>query len=137
MYSKIRKFMRENRDKPLLNFLYRHLKLYEKKRILKAHKPEIVVNIKATEEIYHKDVEWLQLVNGYMRGRTLDVGSKFGMVTKGKDVVALDIVRGHLQLNVHSDKVLVDACNLPFADGVLRQLWKQKYWSTWSVLRPR
>jgi SAM-dependent methyltransferase len=116
MYSKIRKFLRENRDKPIVSFFYRHLKIYEKRRLLKACPPEVIVNIKATEEIYHKDVERLQMVNDYIQGETLDVGSKYGLVTKGKDVVAFDIVKDYLRLNVHNNKVLGDACNLPFVD---------------------
>jgi len=116
MYKKIRKFMRENREKPIVSFVYRHLKTYEKRRLLKAHPPEVIVNIKSTEGIYHKDVERLQLVNNYIQGETLDIGSKYGLVTKGKDVVALDMIKDYLRLNVHNQKVLGDACNLPFVD---------------------
>lgn len=117
MYSRLRKLLRENRERPIISFFYRHLKTREKKKLLKLHPPKVVVDIKGTEEIYHEDVERLQLVNQYIEGETLDVGSKYGLVTKEKEAVAFDIVRGYLRVNVHGDKVLGDACNLPFVDS--------------------
>lgn len=117
MYSKLRKMLRENRDRPIISFVYRNLKLYEKKRLLKTNPPKEIVNLKSTENIYHEDVERLQLVNDYIQGKTLDVGSKFGLVTKGKEIVALDIVKDHLRLNVHSDRILADARRLPFVEN--------------------
>jgi len=114
MSSKIRKFLRENREKPIINFCYRHLKIREKKRLLRLHPPAVVVDVKGTQELYRRDAEWLQLINEYILGKTLDVGSKYGLVTKGKDVVAVDIVKDYLRLNAHKDRVLADACNLPF-----------------------
>jgi SAM-dependent methyltransferase len=116
MYSRIRKFLRENREKPIINFIYRHLKIREKKKFLRMHPPTVVVDVKGTQELYRRDAEWLQLINNYILGKTLDVGSKYGLVTKEKDVVALDIAKDFLRLNVHKDKVLADACNLPFVD---------------------
>lgn len=116
MHSKIRKFMRENREKPIINFFYRNLKIREKKRLLRMQPPAVVVDVKGTQELYRRHAEWLQCINNYIIGKTLDVGSKYGLVTKEKDVVALDIVKDYLRLNVHKNKVLADACNLPFVD---------------------
>jgi hypothetical protein len=113
MYSKIRKFLRENREKPIINFVYRNLKIREKKKLLQLNPPAVVVDVKGTQELYRRDAEWLQLINNSILGKTLDVGSKYGLVTSEKDVVALDIVKDYLLLNVHKDKVLADACNLP------------------------
>ena len=114
MYAKIRKFMRENREKPILGFLYKRLKIYEKKRHLKTAGREIIVDLEGTREIYRKDREWFELIRAYIKDETLDVGSKYGIVTEGGNVVALDIVREFLRVNLHSNKVLGDACNLPF-----------------------
>lgn len=114
MYAKIRKFMRENREKPILGFLYRRLKIYEKKRHLKTAGREIIVDLEGTREIYRKDREWFELIRAYIKDETLDVGSKYGMVTEGSNAIALDTVREFLRVNLHSNKVLGDACNLPF-----------------------
>jgi len=106
--------MRENREKPIVGFLYRRLKIHEKKRHLKTVGREIIVDLERTREIYRNDKEWFDLVRSYIKNETLDIGSKYGMVTEGKDAVALDIVRKFLQVNLHMNKVLADACNLPF-----------------------
>ena len=116
MYAKIRNFMRENREKPIIGFFYRHLKIHEKKRHLKTAGREIIVDLEGTKEIYRKDREWLELVRAYIQGKTLDVGSKYGLVTKDNDVVALDIIKEYLRINVHANKILADARNLPFTD---------------------
>jgi len=116
MYAKIRKFMRENREKPILGFLYRRLKIYEKKRHLKTAGRKIIVDLEGTREIYRKDSEWFELVRAYIKDETLDVGSKYGIVTEGSNVIALDIVREYLRVNLLSNKVLGDACNLPFGN---------------------
>lgn len=36
------------------------------------------------------------------------------LVTEGSNAIALDTVREFLRVNLHSNKVLGDACNLPF-----------------------
>jgi len=78
MYAKIRKFMRENREKPILGFFYRHLKIHEKKRHLKTAGRETIVDLEGTREIYRKDREWFELIRVYIKDETLDVGSKYG-----------------------------------------------------------
>lgn len=118
MHSKIRKFLRENREKPIISFLYRHLKIHEKKRQLRNNPPKEFVDIEGTEEIYSREVERIRLIREFISGKTLDIGSKLGFVTKGNDVVAFDIVKDFLRYNVHNDKVLGDANNLPFIDKV-------------------
>lgn len=114
MYSKLRKILSKNREKPIIGSIYRYLKIREKKKLLRVHPPAVTVDVKGTQELYRRHAEWLQLINTYILGKTLDVGSKYGLVTKVEDVVALDIVKDYLRLNVHKAKVMADACNLPF-----------------------
>lgn len=115
--SRLRKLLRENREKPIVSFIYRNLKIREKKRLLKLHPPKAFVDIKAGEQIFYDEAERVQLVNRHIQGMTLDVGSKYGLVTRGKDAVAYDIDRDYLRLNVHRDKVLGDALSLPFVEN--------------------
>jgi 2-polyprenyl-3-methyl-5-hydroxy-6-metoxy-1,4-benzoquinol methylase len=106
--------MRENRERPVIGHLYRYLKIREKKRQLRLGLTQAVVNVEGTKELYQRDAKWLKLINDYTAGKTLDVGSKYGLVVNSPDVVALDIVKDHLKANVLNDKVLSDACKLPF-----------------------
>jgi hypothetical protein len=83
MYAKIRKFMRENRERPVLGFLYRRLKIREKRLQLKREGRKISVDIEGAKEFYRKYLEWLQLIRAHVTGETLDIGSKYGLVTEG------------------------------------------------------
>jgi SAM-dependent methyltransferase len=114
MYSKIRKFLRENRERPVISHLYRYLKIREKKRQQRLGLSQVVADVEGAKELYQRDTEWLELINDYTVGKTLDVGSKYGLIVNSPDVVALDIVKEHLKVNVLNDKVLGDACKLPF-----------------------
>jgi len=116
MMKKLRQFLREHKETIIIGIIYRYLKIREKKRLLQLHPQTDFVSLERTQEIYRADKEWLQLVNGNITGRTLDVGSLYGLVTNGKDVVALDIIKTYLQQNIHDNKVLADASHIPFVN---------------------
>jgi SAM-dependent methyltransferase len=75
------------------------------------------VDVRGTHGLYRRDAEWPQFISTYIAGETLDVGSKYGLVTKAEDIVALDIAKDHLRFNVHKDRALADACNLQFINA--------------------
>ncbi len=76
MYSKIRKFLRENREKPIIGLVYRRLKIREKKRLLRIRKVEVSVDVEGTERLYLREADRLRLGYEYIRSKTVDTRSK-------------------------------------------------------------